>query len=158
MNHVNEDDIIDLSSTNQRLYSSAKRLDSHTEVIMYCTNCGQYLPDDSRFCYDCGALQQPAATPRQVAPIQNQAHSGITCPRCHSTNVNVQVINQVQLQNVHHGCAWWLFVGWWWIPVKWIFFTVPALIIKLFKPKKQRIVNHMHSTAVCQNCGHNWRV
>ncbi len=152
---------------------------------MYCTKCGRYLPEGSRFCNDCGTLQQPTAK-QQIAPVQNtqntnqnaqppvtvpvnpapvgsmpvqnQAHNGIMCPRCHSTNVNVQVINQVQLQNVHHGCAWWLFVGWWWIPVKWIFFTVPALIIKLFKPKKQRIVNHMHSTAVCQNCGHNWRV
>ena len=99
-----------------------------------------------------------APTPVSITPNPSQRQSGITCPRCHSTNVNVQVINQVHLKNVHHGCAWWLFVGWWWLPVKWIFFTVPALIIKLLKPKKQKIVNHVHNVAVCQSCGHSWRL
>lgn len=100
----------------------------------------------------------PTPIPVYITQNPTQQQSGITCPRCHSTNVNVQVINQVHLKNVHHGCAWWLFVGWWWLPVKWIVFTVPALIIKLFKPKKQKIVNRVHSTAVCQSCGYNWKV
>ena len=131
-----------------------------TEALMYCTNCGKQQPDGSKFCNNCGTHLQTITppTPVSITPNPSQRQSGITCPRCHSTNVNVQVINQVHLKNVHHGCAWWLFVGWWWLPVKWIFFTVPALIIKLLKPKKQKIVNHVHNVAVCQSCGHSWRL
>ena len=163
-------------------YNSVTQV-SFAEDAMYCTNCGRQQPNESRFCNYCGAnlqassaARQPVAPNTQIPsqqsqgslnpspapispmPVQPQAHNGIVCPRCHSTNVNVQVINQVQLKNAHHGCAWWIFVGWWWIPVKWIFFTLPALIVKLLRPKKQRIVNRVHSTAVCQSCGYNWKV
>ncbi len=132
---------------------------------MYCPNCGHHQPDASKFCNNCGkSLQvtspQPPVNTQNTAvsiPIAQQ-QSRIVCPRCHSTNVNVQVINNVQLKDKHHGCAWWLFVGWWWLPIKWLVFTLPALIVKLIKPKKQKIVNTVHSIAVCQSCGHQWRV
>lgn len=33
---------------------------------------------------------------------------------------------------------WWVFVGWWWYPLKWIFFTLPVALIKKFNaPKTQ---------------------
>lgn len=80
------------------------------------------------------------------------------CSKCGSSNVSIQAVNLVKLKNKHHGVLWWLFIGWWWIPIKWMFFTLPALIIKLFKPKKQKIVNITKSVAVCQNCGHQWEI
>ena len=155
---------------------------------MVCTKCGQQQPDDTKFCSNCGAdlqavKQESNPTPAPVAenqnqnpdpispqptintkntvvsvPIAQQQQPHITCPKCHSTNVNVQVINNVQLKDKHHGCAWWIFVGWWWLPIKWLVFTLPALIIKLIKPKKQKVVNKVQSMAVCQSCGHQWRV
>lgn len=135
---------------------------------MYCPNCGHYQPDTSKFCNNCGQSLQATPTPPQPpvntqntvvsVPIAQQQQSHIACPRCHSTNVNVQVINNVQLKDKHHGWAWWIFVGWWWLPIKWLVFTLPALIVKLIKPKKQKIVNTVHSIAVCQSCGHQWRV
>ncbi|MBQ3905767.1 MAG: hypothetical protein II743_03285 [Lachnospiraceae bacterium] len=82
----------------------------------------------------------------------------MTCPKCGSAYVNVQMINEAKLRNVHHSIFWWIFVGWWWIPVKWLCFTVPALIFKIFGHKKQKIVNNIKTVCVCQNCGYSWRI
>lgn len=82
----------------------------------------------------------------------------MVCPKCGSANVNVQAINQVQIKNKHHGILWWLFIGWWWVPIKWLFLTLPALIVKIFKPKSKKVINTTKSIAVCQNCGHQWEV
>lgn len=78
------------------------------------------------------------------------------CAKCGSENVTVQVINEVKLKNKHHGVIWWLFIGWWWIPFKWLFLTIPALIIKIFGGKKQKAVNKTVTKCVCQNCGNTW--
>lgn len=80
----------------------------------------------------------------------------MTCPKCGSTDVTAQVLNEVELKNAHHGCLWWLLVGWWWMIVKWLFLTLPAILAKLFIPKKQKAVNHQSTVYVCQNCGHRW--
>lgn len=82
----------------------------------------------------------------------------MTCPKCGSQNVNVQVVNEVKLKNKHHGVIWWICVGWWWIPIKWLFFTLPALIFKVFGRKKQKAVNIQKNIAVCQDCGYSWEV
>lgn len=78
------------------------------------------------------------------------------CPKCGSENVTIQVVNEIKLKNAHHGCFWWLCVGWWWLPIKWLFFTYPALIFKLFSAKKQKAVNKQKSIKVCQSCGHTF--
>ncbi|MBR1731531.1 MAG: hypothetical protein IJ725_03765 [Ruminococcus sp.] len=80
------------------------------------------------------------------------------CLRCGSNNVLVQVVNEPMLKNDYHGCLWWIFVGWWWVPVKWICLTVPALFAKIFIPHRKKIVNKNRRIAVCQSCGHTWRV
>lgn len=79
----------------------------------------------------------------------------MVCPNCNSNNVTIQVVNEVQLKNKHHGIIWWLLIGWWWIPIKWICFFVPALFIKLFGigHKKQKAINKTVKKAVCQDCG-----
>lgn len=79
------------------------------------------------------------------------------CPRCGSANVNAQMVSETQLKTKHKGCIWWLCVGWWWVPIKWLFLTVPALIVKIFSPKKQKLKTKHHSMFVCQNCGHSWK-
>ena len=80
----------------------------------------------------------------------------MVCPKCGSNNVNVQMVTETQLKNKHHGIFWWLFIGLWWIPLKWIVFTVPALIVKIFAPKRKKLVSKHKSMCVCQNCGHAW--
>ena len=80
------------------------------------------------------------------------------CPKCHSENVNAQIVNTVTLKDKHHGIIWWLCVGWWWVPIKWLFFTLPALIFAIFGRKKQKAVNKKETMCVCQNCGYSWKV
>lgn len=82
----------------------------------------------------------------------------MTCPKCGSTNVNVQVVQEQQLKNKHHGFIWWFCIGWWWIPIKWICLTIPALIVKIFGHKKQKIVTKEKTVCVCQACGHKWEI
>lgn len=82
----------------------------------------------------------------------------MTCIKCGSDNISVQVINEQQLVNKHHGLIWWIFIGFWWVPIKWLFLTVPALIFAIFGRKKQKIKNTQKSIAVCQNCGNKWDV
>lgn len=80
------------------------------------------------------------------------------CPKCGSERVTVSVINEVYLVDKHHGLVWWLLVGWWWIAVKWLFLTLPALIVKIFGHKKQTTKNTKVKICVCQNCGNAWKI
>lgn len=89
----------------------------------------------------------------------NYQNNGMKCPRCGSNNTNIQIINESHLVTKHHGCLWWLFFGWYWILIKWLVLTVPALICKIFGiGKRQKIKNKTYKTVVCQNCGYNWKI
>lgn len=81
----------------------------------------------------------------------------MVCPKCGSNNINVQVVNEIHLKDAHHGFFWWIFVGWWWVPIKWICFTVPAIIAKMVGYKKQKTSNKQKTICVCQNCGYSWK-
>ena len=82
----------------------------------------------------------------------------MVCPKCGSENVNVQIVTETQLKKKHHNIIWWLFVGWYWVPFKWLFFTFPALIVKIFAPKRQKLTSTHKSVCVCQNCAYHWEV
>ena len=77
------------------------------------------------------------------------------CPRCGSTNVSAQVINEVHLKK-KHSLFYWLFIGWWLNPFLWLVVTLPMLFIHLFKPKNYATVNTSKTMWVCQNCGNMW--
>lgn len=79
------------------------------------------------------------------------------CPKCGSENVNVQMVSETQLKQKHHGIFWWVFIGWWWLFFKWVFLTIPALIVKIFAPKKYKTKTVHKSMCVCQSCGHHWQ-
>lgn len=79
------------------------------------------------------------------------------CPKCKSDNVTVQVVTESQLKTKHHNIFWWIIIGWWWIPVKWIVLFIPALLAKIFIPKRQKLKQNNVSMCVCQSCGHNWK-
>ena len=83
----------------------------------------------------------------------------MNCPKCHSENVNVQIIAEHNLKTKHHSILYWLIVGWWWEPILWIFLTLPKLIFTVFGiGKKQKLVVKKKKMAVCQNCGYSWKV
>lgn len=83
----------------------------------------------------------------------------ITCPKCGSENVSIQLVNEAHLKTAHHSILWWLSIGWWWLFTKWFFFTIPALIFKIFGiGKKKKIVNKTIKKAVCQQCGNTFDI
>jgi len=75
------------------------------------------------------------------------------CPKCGSNSVNVQAVSNVHTKR--KGILWWLFIGWWWVPIKWFCFFWLALLAKIFGSKK--IKTDIEAYAVCQNCGYKWR-
>ena len=80
----------------------------------------------------------------------------MTCPKCGSSNVSAQMVTESRLKTKHHGLLWWFFVGWWWVPIKWLTLTIPALIVKIFAPKKHKLETTHKTMWVCQNCGKHW--
>ena len=80
------------------------------------------------------------------------------CPKCGSTNVTVQMVTESELKTKHKSIWYWIFIGWWWRPLLWIFLTIPMLLGKLFGRKDKKIVTKHKSVTVCQNCGNHWNV
>jgi hypothetical protein len=80
------------------------------------------------------------------------------CKKCGSQNVNVQMVSESQLKTKHHSIIWWILIGWWLEACLWIFLTIPRLFAALFGHKKQKLVTKHSSIAVCQNCGHSWKI
>lgn len=108
------------------------------------------------------------------------------CPKCGSENVNIETFQEEQGSKTitrrrfkvsetgkHHGFFWWVFVGWWWIPIKftlWIICFPIMLIASLFgrvfgrksykgKEKEKSVTRNRigyTTVCVCQNCGKRW--
>ena len=80
----------------------------------------------------------------------------MTCPKCGSEEVNAQMVSETQLKEKHRSVFWWIFIGWWWLPIKWIGFALPALIVKIFAPKRYKTTTSHKTMWVCQKCGWHW--
>ena len=78
------------------------------------------------------------------------------CKKCGSDNVNAQVVSETKISTKRNGIIYWLLVGWWWIPLKWLVFTIPALIFKIFSPKKYKSKTKHITKFVCHDCGNTW--
>jgi len=91
--------------------------------------------------------------------INNEINQNrIKCPKCLSDNIHIQIISEIKLKNQHHGLLYWLIIGWWLELLLWFFLTIPRLLIAVFGHKKQKITQKNHKEAICQNCGHSWRL
>lgn len=95
------------------------------------------------------------------------------CPRCGSTNISYQreqtasfgaTTNKVVIQQAEKskGCLWWMCVGWWWIPMYWLLIGWWWRPLMGGRTKRGLNFNASKSVnrtmAVCQNCGHSWKV
>lgn len=119
----------------------------------YCVNCGEKLANGASFCVKCGHRVNGNGTTTNVQPTQT---SLLTCPKCRSNNINVQMINETQLVKQKRGCVYWVLIGWWLELFLWICLTLPRLLIAIFMPKRQKVVNKQKKVMICQNCGHSW--
>lgn len=80
------------------------------------------------------------------------------CPKCGSSNINYQIINEVKIKNNGMGCFYWLFIGWWLEIILWVYFTIPRLLFLIFSSQKPKIINVTKKIAICQNCGNSWDI
>lgn len=80
----------------------------------------------------------------------------MNCPKCGSDNTHAQVVTETKMVDQHHGIIWWICVGWWWLAVKWLVFTLPALLVAIFKPKRRQTKQKHISKMVCDDCGYIW--
>ena len=115
----------------------------------FCSKCGNELNIDDSFCTKCGNSFE------KMENADNISYSD-TCPKCHSSNVTFQIVNEAQLVTKHHGLIWWLCIGWLWVPFKWFVLTIPAIFAAIFIGKRKKIKNKTIRKKVCQNCGYFW--
>lgn len=75
------------------------------------------------------------------------------CSRCGSYNVTMQAVTETQTKTKHRGCLGWAL---------WILLAVCTcglvLIIPAITNTRTKTKTRTHSEAVCQCCGHRWRV
>ena len=121
-----------------------------------CPECGEeYYSKTCPTCgYERGKEMIPAAKSSRTAPAGKQskthrAGAGLTCSRCGSHNVNVQIAATKQSHS-HRGCLW--SIGRFFL----IFFTCGLWLLIGRSAGKSKIKND--SFAVCQDCGYKWKV
>lgn len=78
------------------------------------------------------------------------------CKKCGSENVNAQIVTESSIVPKRRSIIWWILVGFWWIPIKWLVFTLPAVILKIFGGGRKKIKTTSRTVFVCSNCGHSW--
>ena len=78
------------------------------------------------------------------------------CPKCRSENVEIQMVSEVK-EKRKKGILYWIFIGWWWEPILWVFLTIPKLIFTIFG-RKTKVVTEVKKIAICQDCGHSWEI
>ena len=103
-----------------------------------------------------------------------------SCPKCGSENVSFQreqtasfggSLHSFKNSNKGHGCLWWICIGSWWWVVKFMWEMMKICctcgLSLFFRGKKTNATKGKTVTAtktinrtvaVCQECGHSWKV
>ena len=140
-----------------------------------CTNCGAELSVDATqenaVCSYCGA-SFIVSKAIQNFNIQNnvqhnvyqtniinntaQPRSGMTCRHCGSNNIIVSAVSEVR-EKRKRGLLYWCLIGFWLEPLLWLCFGIWKLLFEIFR-KKTVIKSQTVTYAICQDCGHRWKV
>lgn len=100
------------------------------------------------------------------------------CPKCGSNNITYHREQTASFGgSIHslgggksgHSFLYWITIGFWWRPLKWLLKLMLALctcgLSLLFTRKKKNKISGKtvtatktinHTVSVCQNCGHSW--
>lgn len=107
---------------------------------MYCRNCGKQIEDGVVFCCSCGS--------RQDVPAQGQQFKkslGKRCPKCGQHSVQYQTVTESKKT----GCFTVIFYMLLALTILGLLVVIPLML-----RKKTNTVTY----AICQNCGHRWKV
>lgn len=141
---------------------------------MICRKCGSEA-GDGKFCLNCGAAITTSQTANIATPtnnnissnqiqqqldiqreqlriqqaqlnlqVQNEAKKKI-CPRCRSNNVTVQAVAEQKKR----GCL---------MSIVWIVLACCTLGLIILIPLLTRKGSKTKTYAICQSCGHRWKV
>lgn len=82
------------------------------------------------------------------------------CPKCGGDNVNTQLVNEVKEVKKRKSFLYTITLGWIVFLIKWIVFTLPALVLKIFgiSGNKTKLVSKTIAYSICQDCGHKWKI
>lgn len=80
----------------------------------------------------------------------------LACPKCGSHDIACQMVTDTHTETRHHGLVWKILVGWWWLPLKWIFFTMPAACVRFLGNNRHKVETTSKRVCVCQKCGYYW--
>lgn len=141
-------------------------------ALINCPECGKQVSDKASMCPNCGC-------PVEKEVKINECEVGATCcPVCGGKNISYQREQSTTVGGAkhsysassRHGLFYWLFFGWWILIFKMMFKMILAVCtcgISLLFHKKEKIASgttisagkHFnHTIAVCQSCGHSWKV
>lgn len=77
----------------------------------------------------------------------------MTCPKCGSSNVDVQIVQDSAVTRTKKtGCLWGI------IRLILIICTFGLWLIIGKRKEKSRTTFSSHKTAICKNCGHSWNI
>ena len=108
------------------------------------------------------------------------------CPNCNSDNIRIESVQEnlgsTKISETKyrinvkkkHGIIWWIFIGFWWVPVKfllniilWPILAIPKAIHRVSNrgvvatsTGAEETVNHIvyKTICTCQNCGKTWEM
>ena len=155
-------------------------------AMMFCPECGKQVSDKANVCIHCGyPIQEYFAEnniERNVEEVSDEISDAekenkIVCPYCSSDKILIQQVTQgsesktkTKVYETHHGCLYWVFVGWW----IWMFKALLDLFLigctgglYIFFKKKKQVGKEVGNTttkninttvATCQNCGKTFNV
>lgn len=143
-------------------------------ALINCPECENKVSDQAASCPHCGF-----ALNKSNDDYEDINANARKCPKCNSANINYQREQNTSIGGgIHklnrtsgHGCLYWLLFGWW----VWIFKLMWEMLkflctcgLSLFFRKKSTKAADGHTIsasksfnrtmAVCQSCGHSWKV
>lgn len=113
--------------------------------IRCCVHCGIEIDPNANFCPDCGHGTASGNKPSSNAHSKRIPYYARNCSRCRSQNISHETV----VESNKAGCMTYL-----------IYFVLALtifgllIVIPLLLRSKTKTVTY----AVCQNCGHRWRV
>ena len=136
-------------------------------AMIDCPECGKQVSDKAPACPTCGmpiARQPPVLMPpqldyHQLMPQMQPQHvqplpsRGLTCRKCGSKNVNVQMLQTAASTSTKgKGCLFTI--------VRWTLIICTCGLWLLFgkKKSKSKTTFSNQKVAVCSNCGNSWNI